>query len=317
MSNAPASVFFRCPADELANEMRDMDIDYPYPKRQRIDTEARPWWEAPRVEDSSAIWGLCDALSLYASGAGSCSCSTGLPPSSPGSPSAAETGSSLKEAALLVSPVQVAAASAAAPRAAASEPLLRALTQLANAAAAGAGVRRQLVAECQVHAPLLRLMQGPWGRQPLVAERCCRLLHWLCARAPENREVLAAHYSLCGVRSLSFVDALLDAAEGHHQCRDVMAHVLRALAALLPCPRVREDLQTRTQPRLLSCLTLALQEALDVAAVRAVCRWLPGLSGQVRQAKSKLRKMASSGGAHVAAEPLLFDEDEDVQMTDA
>mmetsp|Transcript_42997 Transcript_42997/g.109299 ORF Transcript_42997/g.109299 Transcript_42997/m.109299 type:complete len:417 (-) Transcript_42997:7-1257(-) len=157
-----------------------------------------------------------------------------------------------------------------------SEPLLRTLTQLANAAAAGAAVRRQLVSECQVHAPLLRLMQGPWSHLPHVAERCCRLLHWLCARAPENREILAAHRSPCafgGARSVSFVDAALGAAEAHPGCREVLAHALRALAALLPCPRAREEL-LRSQQRLLACLAHA-GEALDASAVRAVCRWLP------------------------------------------
>merc|ERR1719440_2359833 len=169
-----------------------------------------------------------------------------------------------------------------------AEPLLRALTQLANAAAAGASARRQLVAECQVQAPLLRLMQTSWAQQPLVMERCCRLLHWLCARAPENRETLAAHHSPClrnGTRSVTFVDAVLGAVEAHACCREVLSHALRALVALLPCLRVREEL-LRVQQRLLSCLTLA-SEALDAGAVRAVCRWLPGVSSQVRRARGR------------------------------
>lgn len=157
------------------------------------------------------------------------------------------------------------------------EPLLRTLTQLANAAAAGAAVRRQLVSECQVHVPLLRLMQGPWARLPHVAERCCRLLHWLCARAPENREALASYRSPCafgGPRSVSFVDAALGAAEAHPGCREVLVHALRALAALLPCQRVREEL-LRSQQRLVACLARAGEEAQDASAVRAVSRWLP------------------------------------------
>lgn len=202
------------------------------------------------------------------------------------------------------------------------EPLLRALTQLANMAAIGSLERRHLVSECQVHLPLLRLMQGPWARQPLVAERCCRLLHWLCVRAPENREVLAAHRSPCtlgGARSVSFVDAALAMAEAHPQRREVLAHALRALAALLPCPRVREEL-LRSQPRLLTCLVQA-GEALDAAAIRSVCRWLPGVSSQVRQARNG-RQTTAAGGAGAAsasqqpgAEPALHGDD-DVEMAD-
>merc|ERR1712176_198720 len=136
--------------------------------------------------------------------------------------------------------------------------------------AAGASARRQLVAECHVQAPLLRLMQTPWAQQPLVMERCCRLLHWLCARAPENREMLAAHHGPClknGARSVSFVDVVLGAVEAHACCREELL---------------------KAQQRLLSCLTLA-SEALDIAVVRAVCRWLPGVSSQVRRARGRPR----------------------------
>ncbi|CAE8705907.1 unnamed protein product, partial [Polarella glacialis] len=130
--------------------------------------------------------------------------------------------------------------------------------------------------------------------------------------------VLASHYtpgSLGGARSVSFVDALLDAAEGHPQCREVLAHALRALAALLPCPRVREELR-RTQTRLLTCLTLALEEALDVAAVRAVCRWLPGVSSEVRQARSRLGKLDLNVLQAVSENTPVDAEDDDVQMAD-
>lgn len=205
------------------------------------------------------------------------------------------------------------------------EPLLRSLTQLTNAAAANASARRQIITQCQVHVSLLRLMQGPWARQRLVAERCCRLVHWLCTRTPENREILAAHRSLCisgGARSFSFVDAALGVAELHLGCRAVLAHALRALAALLPCPQVREEL-SRSQPRLLSCLVHA-GEALDACAVRSVCRWLPGMSGQIRQARSLLARnngssfgvFAASSGHQIATEVAACDDDDDVDMMD-
>lgn len=246
-----------------------MDVDWPDPKRRRLD-DLDAWWE------DSALWGLCDALMLYANGPAGCSVSSGqwwstVAPGSPGR-SSMDLGAINEDFST------------------ACEPLLRALTQLANAAAAGAVARRQLVAECHVQAPLLRLMQTPWAQQPLVMERCCRLLHWLCARAPENREMLAAHHSPClknGARSVSFVDVVLGAVEAHACCREVLAHAFRALVALLPSLRVREEL-LRAQQRLLSCLTLA-SEALDTAVVRAVCRWLPGVSSQVRRARGRPR----------------------------
>eukprot|EP00929_Paragymnodinium_shiwhaense_P076778 TRINITY_DN39522_c0_g2_i1.p1 TRINITY_DN39522_c0_g2~~TRINITY_DN39522_c0_g2_i1.p1 ORF type:complete len:402 (+),score=88.24 TRINITY_DN39522_c0_g2_i1:50-1255(+) len=229
-----------------------------------------------------------------------------------------------------------------------SEPLLRTLTQMANAAAASAAARRVLVTECQVQAPLLRLMQQlPWSRQPVVMERSCRLLHWLCARTPENRAVLAAHRAACetsvGCRSVSFVDAVLETAETHSQCREVLAHALRALAALLPSPLVREEL-ARTQPRLITCLVSA-GELLDVAAVKAVCRWLPGMAGQLNESltgRQRWRLKDRSEGqlnprlanhsfnamgdlpqapcmppAVAQAATWLMDSDADVQMTDA
>jgi len=211
------------------------------------------------------------------------------------------------------------------------EPLLRALTQLANAAAAGGtAARRQLVAECQVHAPLLRLMQDPWSEQPVVMERCCRLLHWLCARAPENREVLAAYRSPCtargGVRSVSFVDVVLSAVETHPRRREVIAHALRAIVALLPCLRVREEL-LRTQPRLLACLVLAGEAPDAAAAVRSVSRWLPGVSSQVRWARGRLFATAAAaddgearhdGGRHggVAGTAVIPSPQEDAEMAD-
>merc|ERR1712008_568422 len=126
-------------------------------------------------------------------------------------------------------------------------------------------------------APLLRLMLGPWGQEPLVAERCCRLLHWLCARAPENREILAAHCSpgASGARSISFIDAVLGAA--------------LALAG----------------------------EALDAVAVRSVCRWLPGVSGQVRQACSRLDKKGEDDSLQVHMfKPVPGHDDGDVHMDD-
>lgn len=265
----------------LEPRLRDMDIDWPNPKRRRTDIAS---------EDSSVLLGLCDALALYAATvpAGAVTC--------------AEAAREVQDEWAL---------------GLATEPILRALTQLANAAASGAAVRQQLVVECQVHAPLLRLMLGPWGQEPLVAERCCRLLHWLCARAPENREILAAHCSpgASGVRSISFIDAVLGAAEAHFQRREVLAHALRALAALLPCPRVREEL-LRVRPRLLSCLALA-GEALDAVAVRSVCRWLPGVSGQVRQACSRLDKKGEDDSLQVHMfKPVPGHDDGDVHMDD-
>ena len=93
-----------------------------------------------------------------------------------------------------------------------AEPLLRALTQLANIAARDGSVRRKLVSEHQVHAPLLRLMQGSLVVHPLVVMRCCRLVHWLCVGTPENREVLVAPGgggTPRGRRLFVFVDAIL------------------------------------------------------------------------------------------------------------
>lgn len=290
---------------------RHMEVDGPDPKRHKV-------WE------DSALWGLCDALLLYANGPGhaTSSCSQGwhfMTPGSPGGPLAdkvsmpgtagepqaairaiSEESTSMVHRTLVQPPSPLSSFAASSHLAAGTsgrdqgnavsvptlEPLLRALTQLANAAAAGASTRRQLVAECQVQAPLLRLMQTHWGQQPLVMERCCRLVHWLCARAPENRDMLAAHRSPClrnCARSVTFVDALLGAVEAHECCRDVLLHALRALVAFLPCLHVREEL-LRAQQRLLSCLTLA-SEVLDAAAVRAVCRWLPGVSSHVRRAR--------------------------------
>jgi len=304
----------------LEPRLRDMDIDWPNPKRRRMDIVS---------EDSSVLLGLCDALASYAAtvpvGTNSCSVpGLGL------STMVAELGQLPEDQ---PAPHQAVSSSAAAERAAhsswishttsaqamgmATEPILRALTQLANAAASGAAARQQLVVECQVHAPLLRLMLGPWGQEPLVAERCCRLLHWLCARAPENREILAVHCSpgASGARSISFIDAVLGSAEAHCQRREVLAHALRALAALLPCPRVREEL-LRVRPRLLSCLALA-GEALDAVAVRSVCRWLPGVSGQVRQARRLGKKGEDDGQQAVLAfKPVPCHDDDDVHMDD-
>lgn len=297
-------------------EKRQMEVDWPDPKRQRLD-----------VEDS-ALWGLCDALLLYASGHGlatssCCQWWPAIPPGSPDEDTSAQCHRALAETSLLPGftlgqavhpPSPHGRRSQAVPESAASEPLLRTLTQLANVAATGASVRRQLVAECHVQAPLLRLMQTPWAQQPLVMERCCRLLHWLCARAPENRETLAAHHSPClknGARSVTFVDAVLGAVEAHACCREVLSHALRALVALLPCLRVREEL-LRAQQRLLSCLTLA-SEALDAASVHAVCRWLPGVSSQVRRARGRPSIDLSSS---VSAVPLQPRNDLDIEMAD-
>jgi len=193
------------------------------------------------------------------------------------------------------------------------EALLRTLTQLANAAAAGAAARRHLVSECQVHAPLLRLMQGHWAQLAHVAERCCRLLHWLCAGNPENRDIVAAHRSPCalgGTRLFSFVDAALSIAEAHSSCRDVIAHVLRALAVLLPCPCVREEL-LRSQQRLLACLACA-GGAADAAVLRAVRRWLPCLAGQLRGqgrgtgGREDTHGGAACGGSLATVGPVVF-----------
>lgn len=273
-----------------------MEVDWPYPPPKRMRS-GLCWPAPPQVfdVDSSALWGLCDALALYASGPANGISEFGsladdgrsspIPQLAPASPPTDQDDRR-----------QIGARWATQANGLALEPLLRALTQLANAAAENIAIQRQLVSECQVHAPLLRLMQSAWARQPLVAERCCRLLHWLSARAPENREVLASHCSpsACGgARSITFVDAVLRTAESHPRSREVMAHALRALTALLPCSRVQEEL-LRMQPRLLTCL-VAAGEALDVVAVRAVCKWLPGVSGQVRQAVgSRFSKLGES-----------------------
>eukprot|EP00927_Polykrikos_kofoidii_P071707 TRINITY_DN67944_c0_g1_i1.p1 TRINITY_DN67944_c0_g1~~TRINITY_DN67944_c0_g1_i1.p1 ORF type:complete len:377 (-),score=70.21 TRINITY_DN67944_c0_g1_i1:57-1187(-) len=304
-----------------------MEVDCPYPKRRRLAGSAL--WEEEALQEECVLWTLCDAVALYASespvlhgstagfmeasgsrrGVGgfgelqqSARVAAFAATAAPSPPALVSRtfsppfdGSPLHEVPP-ASPSTVPSSASAACLSSASagslpmEPLLRALTRLANAAAAGTGVRRQLVAECQVHAPLLRLMQRPWALQPLVAERCLRLLHWLCTRSPENREVLAAFRGACvsnsgGARSVSFVEAVLGVTEVHPRCREVLAHALRALVALLPSPSVREEL-TRSQSRLLTCLVFA-GEALDVTAVRAVCRWLPGLSGEVRRAFSR------------------------------
>lgn len=322
-----------------------MEVDPPSPKRRRVDANGS-WWEA--LPEDSTLWGLCDALSLYASSHGAAPVEPGhrccgspssddaapITPQRQPCPAQPRTGRGLRRcrvgssisiggtcgqfvdsgsvgshvpsappaATTTVGRTNAASSDAALPAPHANaEPLLRALTQLANAAAESTATRRQLVAQCQVHAPLLRLMQHPWAQQPLVIERCCRLLHWLCARAPENRETIASHRGACtggGAQSVGFVDLVLGAAEAHPQRREVLAHAMRALHALLPCSRVRAEV-LRCQPRLLKCLVLAW-EVLDEVSVQAVCRWLPGISGQVRLARGRLA-MAHEGNGLQAA----------------
>ncbi|CAK0852757.1 unnamed protein product, partial [Prorocentrum cordatum] len=101
----------------------------------------------------------------------------------------------------------------------------------------------------------------------------------------------------------------------------VLAHAMRALATLLPCPRVREEL-LRTQPQLLRCLALA-GEALDVSAVRSVCRWLPGIPCRVWQAPGRADAPRAAEGAWAPpsqeaaeAETEAQESDDDVLMAD-
>eukprot|EP00928_Gymnodinium_smaydae_P078930 TRINITY_DN62981_c0_g1_i1.p1 TRINITY_DN62981_c0_g1~~TRINITY_DN62981_c0_g1_i1.p1 ORF type:complete len:329 (-),score=31.01 TRINITY_DN62981_c0_g1_i1:207-1193(-) len=252
-----------------------MEIDtWQLPKRRRLEDGA--WWEAPPTPPSdSLLWGLCDALGHYASSVTRNGC-----PVSVGCTSAAGPAS------LGCHSGHVAAVGVSSTAPPAYEPLLRSLTQLANAAAVGVAVRRQLVAKCNVHVPLLQLMQQPVTQPPVITERCCRLLHWLCVRIPENREALASvrsprSYSTESPQPLSFVEAVLSAIEAHPQNRGVLAHALRALASLLPCQAIRNELQQHgMQPRLLTCLSLAGNN-VEQSAVRSVCRWLPGVSGRV------------------------------------
>lgn len=322
-----------------------MEVDPPSPKRRRVDANGS-WWEA--LPEDSTLWGLCDALSLYASSHGATPVELGhrccgspssddaapITPQRQPLPAQPSTGRGLRRcrvgsststggtcgpfadggniggnvpsaprtATTAVGTTNAASSDAALPAPlATAEPLLRALTQLANAAAESTATRRQLVAQCQVHVPLLRLMQHPWAQQPLVIERCCRLLHWLCARAHENREAIASHRGACSggnAQSVGFVDLVLGAAEAHPQRREVLAHAMRALHALLPCSRVRAEV-LRCQPRLLRCLVLAW-EVLDEVSVRAVCRWLPGISGQVRLARGRMAMAHDRNGLQAA-----------------
>jgi len=325
----------------IAAALNRMELDWPptKPKRRRA-TAGGSWWEAPQSPDPEAscedlgLLGLVDALMLFAGGTNlgavsgaavynSCMSSSnfnvGYCPDkllstspqlmAPCQQSAwhpamqAQAFSCVPEFGAASSSVTPSISNATAMPAttAVLEPLVRALTQLANAAASGSGVRRQLISDCQVHIPLLRLMQDPRAQLPLVVERCCRLLHWLCVGTPENRDVLGGYRGPstgcsqgsrvgCGYRGgsaeslgLSFVDAVLGAVEAHTRHREVIANAFRALVALLPCPRVQEDL-LRTPTRFLACLTLG-GEILDGAAVRSVCRWLPGISKSVRRTR--------------------------------
>jgi len=331
-----------------------MEVDWPHPKRRRRASLDGRWWGAPStILEDSALWGLCDALALYAHGLGMMS----APASPPELGSSNEDGIVLlprfaesktprsgsldwqsrlpdsqecPEIPGLLAPTARGTNGATVSTGAAPEPLLRALTQLANAAAVCTVVRRQLVVECQVHAPLLRLMQDPWVQDKVVLERCCRLLHWLCTQTPENREILAAHRcpsTRSGVKSVSFTDAVLSVAQKHPQNRDVLANALRALAALLPCSQVREEL-LRTQPQLLTFLILA-GEALDQTAIRSICRWFPSVASQVRRACGHGVPVAGNSGIDVpcqahgtmqqqasCADSSLSDKDGDVEMVD-
>lgn len=295
-----------------------MDVDWPGPKRRRLE---------PEPEDdviSTTLWSLRDALLHFASGSGCESVALPVTPTGQGTTTmmpATPTGSPHSATPAMVPDVPVA------------EPLLRALTQLANIAARDASVRRKLVAEHQVHAPLLRLMQGPLVLQPLIAMRCCRLVHWLCVGAPENREVLAAPGGGAGTsqgrRLFVFVDAMLGIMETHAKSREVLKHALRALSSLLPCPRLREEV-LRARPRLVDLLGSAAQ-VLDPAAENGSCgRWLPGVPGfatrRLRQANYRDGASWSSGslGSHallpafseLAMEDAALDEGEDILMRD-
>jgi len=254
-----------------------MDVDWPFPKRRRLDV----------LPQDSFLWGCCDALALYA-GHGAEAEEGNRSPSPSG-----EGGVSRLEVAAGVS---------------APEPLLRALTQLANAAASDTTARRQMVLDCEVQVPLLRLMQSSWACQSLVIERCCRLLHWLCSRTPANREVVVAHRgpAIGGAHSVSYVHCLLSLMEFHH-CREVLSHALRALAALMPCASARGEL-LQTQSRMLACLAVK-GETLDASAIASVCRWFPGLSRQLRTFSEANRPQPFTGMVHSSS-------NSDVEMSD-
>lgn len=295
-----------------------MDIDWPAPKRRRLEDESWFWKQPTSLPEESAVWGLCDALSFYAQDA-PLGQNIDFPRASPTPASDSEAEQHR---------IWVGAASPASPASCvwpggnreAPEPLLRALTQLANAAAAGGlAARHRLVAECQVHAPLLRLMQPPWCRDSTVMLRCCRLLHWLAARAPDNRDVLATYRGPSayagGPRSISFVATVLAAVEAHQRNRELLGHALRALAVLLPCPAVREEL-ARAPPKLLACVAPAA-EVVDPATFRILCRWWPGASSSTFRPCCPVPGPAillPSCGPNV--EEADLDEVQDVQMTD-
>eukprot|EP00746_Dinoflagellata_sp_MGD_P003437 gnl/MRDRNA2_/MRDRNA2_106688_c0_seq1.p1 gnl/MRDRNA2_/MRDRNA2_106688_c0~~gnl/MRDRNA2_/MRDRNA2_106688_c0_seq1.p1 ORF type:complete len:326 (+),score=52.91 gnl/MRDRNA2_/MRDRNA2_106688_c0_seq1:107-1084(+) len=268
-------------------DMESMDIDWPGPKRRRLESDAED------DNTSTTLWSLRDALLHYASIAGCDSVVVPATPTGPGTATvqpATPTGTASSAVPKAVHDVPVA------------EPLLRALTQLANVAARDASVRRKLVAEHQVHAPLLRLMQGPLVLSPLVAMRCCRLVHWLCVGAPENRDVLVAPGNAGtprGRRIFVFVDAILRIMEAHAASSEVLKHSVRALSSLLPCPRLREEV-LRARPRLIDLLGSAVQ-SLDPAAENGSCRrWLPGLPGfasrRSRQASYRGPGCGNGGG---------------------
>lgn len=275
---------------------RLMEVDWPLQKRRRLASDGR-WCET--LPEDSPLWGLCDALKFFASGTGPTvygGAGGGIVPielvapstttllTQPAAPPTDAWSSSRPGEGCLSGAVARCGADNLAD-VATTETLLRSLTQLANAAASGLAVRRQLITECQVHVPLLRLMQHPWAQLPHVAERCCRLLHWLCVQAPENREVLAAHRMACtpgSGMSVSFVSAVLGAAEAHSGSRDVQAHVVRALVSFLPSAQARDEFQ-RAEDRVLSCLLMAW-DRLDGGALESVSKWLPDLCCQVQSA---------------------------------
>merc|ERR1719240_989060 len=114
-----------------------MDVDWPGPKRRRLESDAED------DNTSTTLWSLRDALLHYASIAG---CDSVVVPATP-------TGSGM---ATVQPATPTGTAGSTVPKAPhdvpVAEPLLRALTQLANVAARDASVRRKLVAEHQVHA---------------------------------------------------------------------------------------------------------------------------------------------------------------------
>jgi len=112
-----------------------------------------------------------------------------------------------------------------------SEPLLRALTQLANAASTERDMREALISDLQVHVPLVKILRLYWY-SPSVVERSCRLMFWLAHKHKPNQERLCRETVGLGLRQYSAAECLSQSLAEHPEAWGVQHHAARALMAL-------------------------------------------------------------------------------------